>query len=168
MNDDTKVLIKNITKFDVGFNCPNHTQVFNFYPGQTIPVKWEYLYDAAFGRGFRQLIEKAYLKILPTNENYEEIMDELQFSHLLEKIEKSLSYEDAKNIFSIIPLSTQYGKIKEFLKDGNEATKQNIVNAALDLKIKDYIINDAIKKATDIDVLKTLMLQENPKDDPLE
>ena len=163
MDENTKVLIKNLTRFEVGFSCPNHTQIFNFQPGQTIPVKWEFLQDAAFGHGFRQLIEKTYLKILPTNPNYDEIMEELMFTDYKEKIEKSLSYEEAKKMLSIVPLSTQYSKIKDNLKKGTEATKKNIVRAALDLKIKDFTVNEAIEKATGIDVIKSLTLQEQPK-----
>lgn len=163
MDENTKVLIKNLTRFEVGFNCLNHVQVFNFQPGQTIPVKWEFLQDAAFGRGFRQLIEKGYLKILPNNTNYKEIMEELMFTDIMEEIDNSLSYEEAKKILSTVPLSTQYSKIKNNLKTGTEATKKNIVAAALDLKIKDYIINEAIEKATGINVINSLNLQETPK-----
>lgn len=163
MDENTKILIKNPTRFEVGFNCLNHAQVFNFQPGQTIPVKWELLEDAAFGRGFRQLIEKGYLKILPTNSNYNEIMEELQFSHLVKKIEKSLSYDEAEKMLKIVPLSTQYSKIKDNLKNGTEATKKNIVDAAIKIKLKDYTVNEAIEKATGINVIKTLTLQEAPK-----
>lgn len=163
MDENTKVLIKNLTRFEVGFNCLNHVQVFNFQPGQTIPVKWEFLQDAAFGRGFRQLIEKGYLKILPTNSNYKEIMEELMFTEKMEEIDNSLSYEEAKKMLSTVPLSTQYSKIKNNLKNGTEATKKNIVAAALDLKIKDYTINEAIEKATSINVMNSLNLQEAPK-----
>lgn len=163
MDENTKVLIKNLTRFEVGFNCPNHVQVFNFQPGQTIPVKWEFLQDAAFAHGFRQLIEKGYLKILPTNSNYKEIMEELMFTEKMEEIDNSLSYEEAKKMLSTVPLSTQYSKIKNNLKNGTEATKKNIVTAALDLKIKDYTINEAIEKATGINVMNSLNLQEAPK-----
>lgn len=164
MDENSKVLIKNLTRYEVGFNCPNHVQVFNFQPGQTIPVKWEFLQDAAFAHGFRQLIAKAYLKILPTNENYKEIMEELMFTDFMEEIDNSLSYEEVKKMLSVVPLTIQYSKIKENLKNGTEATKKNIVEAALELKIKDYVINEAIEKATGINVIKTLNLKETPKE----
>lgn len=165
MNENTKVLIKNLMRYQVGFKCENYMQHYNFQPGQTIPVKWEHLADVAFNHGFRVMIEQAHLRILPTNENYNEIMEELQFTHLMEKVEKSLSYEDAKKLLSIKPLSTQYAKIKDYLKNGTSATKENIANAAIEVKMKDYSMNEAILKATGIDVLKTLKLQEQPKEE---
>ena len=164
MDDNKKVLIKNLMRHEVGFGCENHLQRFYLQPGQTIPVKWEYLYDAGFTRGFRYLIENSYLKILPSNENYSEIMEELQFSHLAEKIEDSISYDEIKKLLSIVPLSTQYAVIKQKLNKGSEATKKNFANAAIEIKMKDYVINEAILKATGIDVMKTLNLQEFPKE----
>lgn len=161
MNENTKVLIKNLTNHAVGFGCVNYPQHFNFQPGQIVSVKWEYVADAAFDYGFRYMIENSYLKIMPNNQEYKEIMEELQFTHLMEKVESSISYEDVKNILKIKPLSTQYSKIKKILKDGNEAERKNVAMAAIELKIKDYIINTAIKEATNIDVIKALELQEN-------
>ena len=110
------------------------------------------------------MIENSYLKIMPNNENYKEIMEELQFTHLMEKVENAISYEDIKNILKIKPLSTQYSKIKKILKEGSEAERKNVAMAAIELKIKDYIINTAIKEATGIDVIKALELQETPKE----
>ena len=164
MNENTKVLIKNLTNHEIGFGCANYPQHFNFNPGQSIPIKWEYIVDAGFDRGFRYMIENSYLKIMPNNENYKEIMEELQFTHLMEKVENAISYEDIKNILKIKPLSTQYSKIKKILKEGSEAERKNVAMAAIELKIKDYIINTAIKEATGIDVIKALELQETPKE----
>ena len=164
MDDNKKILIKNLMRHEVGFGCENHLQRFYLQPGQTISVKWEYLYDAGFTRGFRYLIENSYLKILPTNEDYNEIMDELQFSHLAEKVENAMSYEEIKKLLSTVPLSTQYAVIKQKLNKSSEATKKNFANAAIEIKMKDYTINEAILKATGIDVMKTLKLQEPPKE----
>ena len=92
-------------------------------------------------------------------------MEELQLSHLKEIIDNSLSYNEAKDILKKAPLSTQYAIIKKHLKEGTEITKQNLANAAIELKIKDYTINTAIKNATGIDVIKTLELKEDPKEE---
>ena len=165
MNENTKVLIKNLTNHEIGFGCANYPQHFNFNPGQSIPIKWEYIVDAGFDRGFRYMIENSYLKIMPTNADYTEIMEELQFTHLMEKVDKAISYEEIKNILKIKPLSTQYSKIKKILKEGSETEKKNVAMAALELKIKDYTVNTAIKEATNIDVLKALELQEVPKEE---
>lgn len=164
MDDNKKILIKNLMRHEVGFGCENHLQRFNLQPGATYPIRWEFLQDAAFTHGFRYLIENSYLKILPTNENYNEIMDELQFSHLAEKVEDAMSYEEIKKLLSTVPLSTQYAVIKQKLNKGSEATKKNFANAAIEIKVKDYVINEAILKATGIDVMKTLKLQEPPKE----
>lgn len=163
MNENTKVMIKNLTNHVVGFGCTNYPQHFNFQPGQIGSVKWEFLADAAFDYGFRYMIEHSYLKILPENSDYAEIMETLQFTHLMEKIEKAISYEEIKNILKINPISTQYTKIKRILKNGTEIERKNVAMAAIELKIKDYTINTAIKDATNIDVIKTLELQEAPK-----
>lgn len=165
MNENTKVLLKNLTNHVVGFGCVNYPQHFNFQPGQIVPIKWEYLSDAAFDYGFRYMIENSYLKIMPNNQDYEEIMETLQFTHLMEKIEKAISYEEIKNILKIKPLSTQYSKIKKILKDGSETEKKNVAMAAIELKIKDYTINSAIKEATNMDVIKALELQEVSKEE---
>ena len=164
MDENIKVSIKNLTNHVVGFGCVNYPQHFNFQPGQIVPIKWEYIADAAFNYGFRYMIENSYLKIMPTNPNYAEIMEELQFTHLMEKVEKAVSYEDVKNMLKIKPLSTQYSKIKKVLKEGSEAEKKNVAMAAIELKVKDYTINTAIKEATGIDVIKALELQEVPKE----
>lgn len=164
MKENLKVFIKNLTNHEVGFACINFPNNYNFMGGQILPVKWEHLEDAAFSKGMRFLLDNAYLKILPTNENYEEIMEELQLSHLKEKIEKTLSYNESKSILKIVPLSTQYAKIKDYLKNGTEVTKINIANAAIELGVKDYLLNKAIKEATDIDVIKTLELKATAED----
>ena len=163
MNENQKVLIKNLTNHEVGFLCPNSHKNFVFASGQTLPVKWEYIEDVQYDRGFRYFFENGYLKIDSKTENYEEVMEELQFTHLAEKIDKSLSYEDVKKILKKTPLSTQYALVKKHLREGTETTKKNFANAALELKIKDYVINTAIKDATDIDVLKALELNEEPQ-----
>lgn len=164
MNENAKVSLKNLTNHVVGFGCTNFLQHFNFNPGQTIPIKWELLYDAAFDNGFRYMIENSYLKIMPETENYKEVMEELQLTYLMEKVEKAMSYEEIKNILKIKPLSTQYSKIKKILKEGSETEKNNVAMAAMELKVKDYTINSAIKEATGTDVIKALELQETPKD----
>ena len=163
MNDNTKVMIKNLTNHIVGFGCTNYPQHFNFQPGQVGYVKWEFLFDAAFDYGFRYMIEHSYLKIMPNNEDYAEIMETLQFAHLMEKVEKANSYDEIKKLLSIKPLSTQYSKIKKILKEGSEAEKKNVAMAALELKIQDYTINKAIKEVTGTDVIKALELQEVPE-----
>ena len=164
MKEDSKVLIKNLTNHSVGFKCINKPNHFDFNSGQTLPIKWEYIEDVGYSKGFRYLIEESYLKILPETENYSEVMENLQFSHLTEKIEKSLDYNEAKKLLRIVPLSTQYAKIKEYLKEGTETTKKNIANAAIELGIKDYVVNSAVKEATDIDILKTLELKAADKE----
>lgn len=164
MKEDSKVLIKNLTNHSVGFKCVNKPNHFNFNVGQTLPIKWEYVEDVGYDKGFRFLIEESYLKILPESENYSDVMDSLQFSHLAEKIEKSLDYNEAKRLLSVVPLSTQYAKIKEYMKEGTETTKKNIANAAIDLGIKDYVVNTAVKNATNIDILKTLELKTAEKE----
>ena len=159
MKEDSKVLIKNLTNHSVGFTCINKPNSFDLSRGQTLPIKSEYIEDVGYNRGFRYLIEQGYLKIMPESENYSQIMDELQFSHLAEVVENSLSYEEAKKLLKIVPLSTQYGKIKEYMKEGTETTKRNIANAAIELEFRDYVVNSAVKSATGIDVLKTLELK---------
>ena len=159
MKEDSKVLIKNLSNHSVGFQCLNKPNHFKFNVGQTLPIKWEYIEDVGYDKGFRFLIEQSYLKIMPESENYSEIMENLQFSHLAEVVKNSLSYDDAKKLLKIVPLSTQYGKIKEYMKEGTETTKKNIANAAIELEIKDYVVNSAVKNATGIDVLKTLELK---------
>lgn len=163
MNENQKVLIKNLTNHEVGFLCPNSRKNFVLAPDQLLSVKWEYIEDVEYDKGFRYFFENGYLKIDSKTENYEEVMDELQLSYLKEKIDKSLSYEDVKKILKKNPLSTQYAVIKKHLREGTETTKQNFANAALELKIKDYTINTAIKNATGIDVLKALELNEEPQ-----
>lgn len=162
MKENQKVYIKNLTNHSVGFSCVNYPNHYDLAGEQVLAVKWEHLEDAAFDRGVRYLLNNGYIKIMPDNENYNEIMDELQLSELKEKIDNSLSYNDAKKILSIVPLSTQYGVIKKYLKEGNEITKQNLAKAALELGIKDYTLNTIIKNATDIDIFKTLELKEEP------
>lgn len=163
MKEDSKVLIKNLTNHSVSFQCVNKPNHFSFNSGQILPIKWEYIEDVGYDKGFRFLIEQSYLKIMPETENYSEVMENLQFSHLSEVIEKSLSYEEAKKLLKVVPLSTQYGKIKEYMKEGTETTKKNIANAAIELEIKDYIVNSAVKSATGIDILKTLELKTAEK-----
>lgn len=162
MKENLKVLVKNLTNHEVSFACINFPNQYNFMEGQTLPVKWEHLEDAAYTRGLRFLFENGYLKIMPESENYSEIMDELQLSSLKEVIDNSLSYSDAKKILGKVPLSTQYAIIKKQLKEGTETTKSNLANAAIELGIRDYTINTAIKNATGIDVIKTLELKEEP------
>ena len=163
MKENQKVYIKNLTNHSVGFSCVNYPNHYELAGEQVLPVKWEHVEDASFGQGMRYLLNNGYLKIMPNTENYEEIMDELQLSYLKEVIDNSLSYSEAKKILSTVPLSTQYAVIKKQLKEGTETTKQNITNAALELGIKDYTVNTAIKNVTGIDVLKTLELKEEPE-----
>ena len=85
-------------------------------------------------------------------------MENLQLTYLKETIDNSLSYNEVKKILGTIPLSTQYGIIKKQLKEGTVTTKQNFAKAAIELEIRDYVVNNAVKEATGIDILKTLEL----------
>lgn len=162
MQDNQKVLIKNLTNHSVGFGCVNFPNHYEFSGGQVLPVKWEHLQDASYNQGLMYLFENTFLKVQPETENYEEVMEELQLSHLKEVIKQSRSYDDVKKILKTVPLSTQYAVIKKDLKEGTEATKDNYARAAIELKIKDYVVNEAIEKATGINVLNTLKLKTEP------
>lgn len=164
MLENQKVLIKNLTNHSVGFGCANFPNHYEFGPGQTIPVKWEHLEDAGYTRGLRYLFENTFLKIVPETENYEEILEELQLTELKEVVDNSLSYDEVKKILSTVPLSTQYGLIKKQLKDGTVTTKQNFAKAAIELDIRDYTVNNAVKQATGIDILKTLELNSTSEE----
>jgi len=67
---------------------------------------------------------------------------------VMEKVENAISYEDIKNILKIKPLSTQYSKIKKILKEGSEAERKNVAMAAIELKIKDYLLVKSLGKGT--------------------
>ena len=164
MLENQKVLIKNLTNHSVGFGCANFPNHYEFGPGQIIPVKWEHLEDAGYTKGLRYLFENTYLKIMPETENYEEIMEDLQLTHLKEVINNSLSYEEIKKILSTNPLSTQYGLIKKQLNEGTITTKENFAKAAIELEIRDYVVNNAVKQSTGIDILKTLELNSTSKE----
>lgn len=164
MLENQKVLIKNLTNHSVGFGCANFPNHYEFGPGQTIPVKWEHLEDAGYTKGLRYLFENTYLKIMPETENYEEIMENLQLTHLKEVIDNSLSYEEVKKILNTNPLSTQYGLIKKQLNEGTITTKENFAKAAIELEIRDYVVNNAVKQSTGIDILKTLELNSTSKE----
>lgn len=164
MLENQKVLIKNLTNHSVGFGCANFPNHYEFGPGQIIPVKWEHLEDAGYTKGLRYLFENTYLKIMPETENYEEIMEDLQLTHLKEVIDNSLSYEEVKKILNTNPLSTQYGLIKKQLNEGTITTKENFAKAAIELEIRDYVVNNAVKQSTGIDILKTLELNSTSKE----
>ena len=165
MKENQKVLIRNLTNHTVGFGCVNFPAHYDLNAGQLLSVKWEHLEDASYSKGFRYMLENAMLKIDPKTENYEEVMDELQLSHLKEVIDNSLSYEDAKKLLSVTPLAANYSKIKEQLNSGTQTTKEKIAKAAIELKVKDYMVNTFIKKATNIDVIKTLELNESSSEE---
>ena len=162
--ENQKVLIKNLTNYKVGFGCTNFPVHYELNAGQTLPVKWEHLEDAGYSKGFRYLINNGFLRIEPKTENYEKIMEELQFPYDKEVVDNSLSYEDCKKLFQVTPIQVNYGVIKKYLTEGTEQTKKNIANAAIELKIRDYTLNSFIKKATDIDVIKTLELNSEPEE----
>ena len=92
--ENQKVLIKNLTNHSVGFGCTNLPVHYELNGGQTLPVKWEHLEDAGFSKGFRYLIDNGILRIEPKTENYEQIMDELQFSY-----DKKVLDKNVKNCF---------------------------------------------------------------------
>jgi hypothetical protein len=163
MKENQKVLVKNLTNHEVGFKCTNFPATYNFNPGQVINVKWEHLEDASYSRGMRYMLTNGILRIEPKTENYSEIMDELQLTDLKEVIDNSITYEEAKKLLSIVPIQVNYGIIKKHLEKGTITTKQNIASAAIELGIKDYTLNTLIKKATNIDVIKTLELNEAPE-----
>lgn len=165
MLENQKVFIKNLTNHEVGFRCVNFSNNYIFNPGQVIGVKWEFLEDAAYSRGLRYMFENGVLKIEPTNNNYDKIMDELQLNDYKEIIDNSISYNEAKKLFQVTPLQVNYGVIKKHLAEGTETTKQNIAAAAIELKIRDYTLNGLIKKATNIDVIKTLDLNSTPEEE---
>ena len=94
--ENNKVLIKNLTNHNVGFGCSNYPVHYELNAGQTLPVKMEHLEDAAFSRGFRYMINNGILRVDPKTENYEQIMDDLQFSY-----EKKVSPYDANSGFLV-------------------------------------------------------------------
>lgn len=165
MLENQKVLIRNLTNHVVGFSCVNFPAHYDLNAGQVLAVKWEHLEDASYSNGFRYMLKNAMLKIDPKTENYEEVMDELLLTEFKEVIDNSLSYDDAKKLLAVTPLAINYNKIKEQLNSGTQTTKENIAKAAIELKVKDYMVNSFIKKATNIDVIKTLELNESSSEE---
>ena len=163
MLENQKVLIKNLTNHSVGFGCSNFPVHYELNAGQTLPVKWEHLEDAGYTRGFRYMVDNGILRIDPKTENYEQIMEDLQFPYEKKVVDNSLSYDEAKKLFDVVPLQVNYGVIKKYLTEGTTQTKLNIANAAIELEIRDYTLNGFIKKATNIDVIKTLELKSTPE-----
>lgn len=160
--ENSKVLIKNLTNHNVGFGCSNYPVHYELNAGQTLPVKMEHLEDAAFSRGFRYMINNGILRVDSKTENYEQVMDDLQFSYEKKEIDNSLSYDEAKKLLMVTPLQVNYSTIKKHLTEGSEQAKKNIADAAIELKVRDYTLNSMIKKATNIDVIKTLELKSTP------
>lgn len=163
MFENQKVLIRNLTNHNVGFGCSNFPVHYKLNAGQVLPIKWEHIEDAGYSKGFRYMVDNGILRIDPKTENYEKIMEELQFPYDKKVVDNSLSYEDSKKLFQVTPLQVNYGVIKKYLTEGTEQTKKNIANAAIELEIRDYTLNSIIKKATNIDVLKTLELKSTPE-----
>ena len=163
MLENQKVLIKNLTNHEVGFACVNFPNRYNFNAGQTLADKFEHIEDAIYSRGMQYMINNGILKIDSKTENYERVMEELQLSDKKEIIDNSLSYEEAKKLFKVSPLQVNYAIIKKHLTEGTEQTKKNIASAAIELEIRDYTLNGIIKKATGIDVIKTLQLNSTPE-----
>ena len=83
MKDNQKILIRNLTNNKIGFGCVNFPAKYIFNPGQVLAIKEEHLEDVSYDKGFRYMLENGMLKIESNNENYNEIMDDLQVSHLL-------------------------------------------------------------------------------------
>jgi len=161
IQDNEKVKVENLTNYSVGFSCPNYPVHYSLAPGQTISVKWEHLFDAMFSKGMREFIEEGTLRISPTNEHYHEIMEELQLEDSTkDETTIIMNVEEIRKILKVKPLQAAYGKIEQCLKQGAKATKDNFAQVALELGIKDYVVNDLIKQATGIDVIKAIELNE--------
>ena len=163
MKESQKVFVRNLTNNEVGFKCVNFPNVYNFNPGQVLGVKFEHLEDVIYTKGFRYMLDNGILKIDPKTDNYQEVLEELQLVEKQKIFDNSLSYADAKKLFQVTPLQVNYGVIKKHLTEGTETTKKNIANAAIELQIRDYTLNGLIKKATNIDVIKTLELNSTPE-----
>lgn len=163
MDDKTKIQIKNLTDHRVGLQCNNFPASYKFNAGQILKVPWEHLQDASYDFGVSYLFRNGMLRVEKTNPDYDEIMEEMQLSEFKERIESSLSLEDAKKLLSVSPIQNCYFKVKTELTNGTAGTKENIVNAALELGIRDYKLNQMIKEAMGVNVIRTLELEDEMK-----
>ena len=109
------------------------------------------------------MLDNGILKIDPKTENYEKVLDELGLIDSKKELEESVSYDEIKKLLSVTPLAVNYGVIKKKLEEGNEQFKKSLASAAIELQIRDYTLNSIIKKATGIDVIKTLELNSTPE-----
>lgn len=163
MLENQKVFIKNLTNHTVGFTCVNFPVHYELNAGQLLPIKWEHIEDTVYDKGFRYMLDNGILKIDPKTENYDKVMDELGLGGVKPELEESMSYDEIKKLFSVTPLAVNYGVIKKKLEEGNDQFKKSLAAAAIELKIRDYTLNSIIKKATGIDVIKTLELNSTPE-----
>ena len=163
MLENQKVFIKNLTNHNVGFSCVNFPVHYELNAGQLLPIKWEHIEDTVYDKGFRYMLDNGILKIDPKTENYEKVLDELGLIDSKKELEESVSYDEIKKLLSVTPLAVNYGVIKKKLEEGNEQFKKSLASAAIELQIRDYTLNSIIKKATGIDVIKTLELNSTPE-----
>ena len=151
---NSKVLIENISTATVGIDCINFAAHYSIPRERSLAVKWEHLLDASYLSGFKKLFEDGFLRIAATDPNYTEVMEELGFVDVKEEINSNVSLHEAKELLSKKLAHFTLEKIKREIENGSPETRRNFAQAAIELKIRNYTINEYIKKYTGIDTIK--------------
>lgn len=151
---NTKVLVENISTATVGIDCINYPAHYSIPRERSLGIKWEHLLDASYLSGFKKLFEEGFLRIAENDSNYTEVMEELGFGEIKEEIVSNVSLREAKELLSKRMVHFTIEKVKREIENGSPETRRNFAQAVIELKIRNYAINECIKKYTGIDTIK--------------
>lgn len=151
MSEIKKIKVRNNVTHNVGYTLPNSGLTKNFLPGQIIPVNLEEIEEALYQPGVMVLFQQGLLAVdsleeriacgLAIEDDDKKIMQDVVGVYTKEEIVAALKSDKLIDIVQI-------------LKDGTSATKQRIIDLALEYEIFDGKKNAEIKKYTGADVFE--------------
>lgn len=138
------IKIKNISSATVTIVSKDLNAHRSLNPGREIPVEQSFYDELCFDPGFQTLVKSGFLKVTGVDETTSEVIEvnENQI-YSREEIKKILEAEDITTFASII-------------KNASSATKESIVDLAIEMRLTKPAFSTLIKKYCGVDLINAI------------
>ena len=140
------IKIKNISSYTLYVIAPDFKFHRKLMPNREVGVSQEIYDELTFDNGFEKLVRNGSLKVTGVDENVSEVI-EVPF--------ETLSPAEIKEIYD----KKDYVKFTKAIQKASPATKESMVQIAIEQRISDGAFVSLIKKYCDINVIEAISIQ---------